>query len=102
MRPGDTLPRIAATHGLDWRDVVAANRAVLADPSIIYPGQVLSLGVAISASDAGPSYTVRSGDTLSRTAAAHQVGWQDLYAANRSVIGAGPGLIFPGQVLRVG
>jgi hypothetical protein len=45
------------------------------------------------------SYTVHIGDTLGSIAAAHRTTWEALYAANRSVIGGNPGLIFPGQVL---
>jgi len=49
----------------------------------------------------GSTYTVRPGDTLGGIAAAQGVsgGWQKLYDANRSVIGADPDLILPGQVL---
>ena len=45
---------------------------------------------------------MRSGDTLARIAAKNGISWRDLYAANRDVVGADPGLIFPGQVLRFG
>lgn len=41
VRPGDTLYRIAARHGLDHRDVARWNR--LGDGSLIYPGQRLRL-----------------------------------------------------------
>jgi LysM repeat protein len=46
-------------------------------------------------------YVVRPGDTLSGIAAALGVrgGWQALYAANRTVIGADPDVIHPGTVL---
>ncbi|MFF0385903.1 transglycosylase family protein [Streptomyces sp. NPDC004286] len=44
-------------------------------------------------------YTVRQGDTLSTIAARHGVSWQRVYEANRSVIGADPNLIVPGQRL---
>ncbi|MFD7922317.1 transglycosylase family protein [Streptomyces sp. NPDC059740] len=49
------------------------------------------------------SYTVRTGDNLSVIADAHRVdgGWQGLYDANRSVVGADPDLILPGQQLRL-
>ena len=57
---------------------------------------------AAAPASGGGSYTVRSGDTLSRIAAAHGTDWSRLYALNRSVIGADPGLIFPGQALRLG
>ncbi|MEU9045394.1 MULTISPECIES: LysM peptidoglycan-binding domain-containing M23 family metallopeptidase [unclassified Kitasatospora] len=45
------------------------------------------------------SYRVVSGDTLSKIADAKHVegGWHALYEQNRSVVGANPNLIFPGQ-----
>ena len=48
-------------------------------------------------------YVVRSGDYLSKIAANLGVkgGWQALYAANRSVVGANPNLVFAGQQLRL-
>ncbi|MFE7561934.1 peptidoglycan DD-metalloendopeptidase family protein [Kitasatospora sp. NPDC057500] len=50
------------------------------------------------------SYKVVGGDTLSKIAAAKNVdgGWQALYEHNRSVVGANPNLIFPGQKLALG
>ncbi|MEV0005468.1 transglycosylase family protein [Micromonospora sp. NPDC050980] len=49
------------------------------------------------------SHLVRPGDTLSGIAAAKHVagGWRVLYARNRAVVGEDPGLIFPGQRLRL-
>ncbi|WFE35822.1 transglycosylase family protein [Micromonospora sp. WMMD975] len=49
------------------------------------------------------TYLVRPGDTLSEIAATQHVdgGWRALYADNRAVVGADPGLIFPGQRLRL-
>jgi len=46
------------------------------------------------------SYVVKSGDTLTKIAAAKQVsgGWKALYAANRDVV-ENPDLIFPGERL---
>jgi murein DD-endopeptidase MepM/ murein hydrolase activator NlpD len=46
-------------------------------------------------------YTVVHGDTLSGIADEHRVrgGWQRLYAANRTTVGADPDLILPGQRL---
>ncbi|MFG2376196.1 transglycosylase family protein [Streptomyces sp. NPDC048504] len=44
-------------------------------------------------------YTVREGDTLSAIAAQHGTTWRKVYAANKSVIGADPDLIVPGQQL---
>ncbi|MEL5953684.1 LysM peptidoglycan-binding domain-containing M23 family metallopeptidase [Streptomyces sp. CLV115] len=50
------------------------------------------------------TYSVVSGDYLSKIAAEHQVkgGWQQLYQDNREVVGENPGLIFPGMKLTLG
>ncbi|MEE1782008.1 LysM peptidoglycan-binding domain-containing M23 family metallopeptidase [Streptomyces sp. SP17BM10] len=55
------------------------------------------------AAQADASYRVVSGDSLSKIADAKHVegGWQALYAHNRSVVGADPNLIFPGQSLAI-
>jgi murein DD-endopeptidase MepM/ murein hydrolase activator NlpD len=49
----------------------------------------------------GDSYTVKSGDTLSGIATAQEIpgGWTNLYAANKSVVGSDPNLIYPKQNL---
>jgi len=52
-----------------------------------------------STSGSGKSYTVVSGDTLSKIASAHGTTWQSLYNENKSVVGSNANLIFPGQVL---
>ncbi len=57
---------------------------------------------APAASAGSGSYEVRSGDTLASIAARNGVSWRDLYAMNRAVVGGDPGLIFPGQSLRLG
>lgn len=43
--------------------------------------------------------TVKSGDSLSKIAAQHGISWQELYEANKGVIGDDPNLILPGQQL---
>jgi nucleoid-associated protein YgaU len=45
------------------------------------------------------TYSVQPGDTLSGIASRLGMDWQALYAANRSVIGADPNYILPGQLL---
>ena len=98
--PGDTLSAIASGLRVPggWQALYAANRrAVGSDPNLIRPGTVLSLpGTSGSA-----RYTVAPGDTLSAIATALGVpgGWQALYAANRSAIGANPNAIRPGIIL---
>ncbi|MFJ9694468.1 peptidoglycan DD-metalloendopeptidase family protein [Kitasatospora sp. NPDC101183] len=57
-----------------------------------------------SASASAEGYRVVGGDTLSKIADAKHVegGWHALYERNRSVVGADPNLIFPGQQLTLG
>ena len=45
--------------------------------------------------------TVKSGDTLSKIAAAHGISWQKLYELNKGVVGGNPNLIRPGQELKL-
>ncbi|RLL66909.1 transglycosylase family protein [Streptomyces sp. Z26] len=47
----------------------------------------------------GGDYTVRSGDTLGSIADAHGSTWQQVFNANKKVIGGNADLIFPGQQL---
>lgn len=47
-------------------------------------------------------YTVQPGDTLSDIAATYGMSWQQLYDANRSVVGDDPDFILPGQQLTIG
>ncbi|GAA4869603.1 transglycosylase family protein [Kitasatospora terrestris] len=49
----------------------------------------------------GGTYTVKSGDTLSKIAASQGVDWHTLYNNNTGVVGGNPNLIYPGQVLSV-
>ncbi|WP_386390774.1 M23 family metallopeptidase [Streptomyces palmae] len=107
--PGRTVPASAATGtaaasrapgplDLQRLQAAAGNRAVLSlvaqrdtVPAEAKPGQQAT------------TYTVVSGDSLSKIAAAHRVkgGWQALYAVNRAVIGGNPDLIYPGQRLTI-
>jgi hypothetical protein len=52
---------------------------------------------------AAGTYVVRPGDTLSMIADTRDLagGWHALYERNKRVVGADPGLIFPGQRLRL-
>ncbi|MFE7481187.1 M23 family metallopeptidase [Streptomyces sp. NPDC012600] len=57
-----------------------------------------------TAKTAPKTYSVVSGDHLSKIAAEQQVkgGWQKLYQDNRSTVGENPSLIFPGMKLTLG
>lgn len=96
VRSGDTLSGIAARYGTSWQHLAELNG--LADPNVIYPGQVLTVDGGAQA-PAAQTYTVRSGDTLSGIASAYGTSWQHLADIN----GLGnPDLIYPGQVLTIG
>lgn len=50
------------------------------------------------------SYTIKSGDSLfmiAKRALGDGTRWRDIYEKNKSVIGANPNLIYPGQVLQL-
>lgn len=53
-----------------------------------------------SSSGSGSSYTVQSGDTLSKIGSHYGVSWQKIYEANRDKLD-NPDKIFPGQELTI-
>ena len=55
---------------------------------------------ASSGSGAGSTYTVQSGDTLSKIGANHGVSWQKIFDANRDKLDD-PDKIQPGQELKI-
>ncbi len=86
---GETLSSIAYQYGTDYQTLAALNG--LANPNLIYPGQVLKVnGSATSV------YTVKYGDNLSSIAAKLGTTYQALAALNGL---ANPNLIYPGQTL---
>ncbi|EGO7753533.1 LysM peptidoglycan-binding domain-containing protein [Enterococcus faecalis] len=90
VQHGDTLSSIAYQHGTDYQTLAALNG--LANPNLIYPGQVLKVnGSAVS-----NVYTVQYGDNLSSIAAKLGTTYQTLAALNGL---ANPNLIYPGQTL---
>lgn len=95
---GDTLSGIAARYGTTYQKIAADNN--IANPNLIYPGQVLK--IYTSGSAPAPSgeeyYTVVKGDNLSSIAARYGTTWQWLAQVNNI---PNPNLIYPGQVLRV-
>nr|WP_162990736.1 LysM peptidoglycan-binding domain-containing protein [Maliibacterium massiliense] len=101
VQRGDTLSEIAARFGTTVAALVRENN--IANPNLIYPGQVLRIGGADG--DTGGSaggartYTVQRGDTLSGIAA--RFGTTVAALARENNI-ANPNLIYPGQVLRIG
>ncbi|HHC7688259.1 TPA: LysM domain-containing protein, partial [Enterococcus faecalis] len=87
---GETLSSIAYQYGTDYQTLAALNG--LANPNLIYPGQVLK----VNGSAIGNVYTVQYGDNLSSIAAKLGTTYQTLAALNGL---ANPNLIYPGQTL---
>ncbi|MFH8883959.1 LysM peptidoglycan-binding domain-containing M23 family metallopeptidase [Streptomyces californicus] len=92
------LPLIGAT---------AANAADQAAPAAKPAASVAAAHTAPAAAPAKAApqtYSVVSGDYLSKIAAEHKIkgGWEKLYQDNRSTVGGDPSLIHPGMKLTLG
>lgn len=92
---GDTLAKIAARYGTTWRDIAIANN--IANPNVIYAGQVLIIPAYVTYTRPAQSYTVRAGDRLTTIAANFGVTVDQLVQTNN--LEAGGSFIYPGQVL---
>jgi tyrosinase len=93
VQAGDTLSGIAANAGVSLSRVEAANPQI-ANPNLIFPGQVISIPTNAVV------YTVQPGDTLCGIAEQFfGVTLGALEAANPQI--TNPDLIVPGQVIRI-
>lgn len=95
------LPLIsAATAGAAQ---VKAPAVVKAAPAVVKAAPAAEKAAPAAAKAVPMTYSVVSGDTLSEIAAEHSVGggWQKLYEANRSIVGADPSVIRPGLKLNL-
>jgi len=71
------------------------------DPDMRSGDLVLNLEVGGGGGGGEETYTVKSGDSLSKIGQHHGVAWNEIYEANRDVIGDDPDKIRPGQTLRI-
>lgn len=115
VRHGDNLTRIAQRHGTTVNQLYNANRHIIGpNKNLIHPGQQFvipgtsggsSLGKGLSATtrpsaldrQSPMSYTVRRGDNLTSIAQRYKTTVNELYNANRHIIGSNKNLIHPGQ-----
>jgi nucleoid-associated protein YgaU len=108
VRGGDTLFTIAHAFGLTsywplfWRNEgrAQAKGGMLTDAGLIRPGWILEIPV-----EPLRTYVVRSGDSLSLIAQlfygpGHGGWWHGIYDANRGTV-RDPGLVYPGEKLRI-
>ena len=107
VKSGDTLSSIASSHNTTTAALTSLNS--LANPNLIYVGQVLKLAntttastsstsSATSTSSSATTYTVKSGDTLSSIACSYNTTTSTLTSLNNL---SNPNLIYVGQVLKV-
>lgn len=106
VKAGDTLSGIANNYQTTVNTLARLNN--LANPNLIYVGQVLTIKQATSASQsttAAPAkpastatYTVKAGDTLSQIAASHGTSYQNLASLNHL---SNPNEIYVGQTLKL-
>lgn len=92
VQPGDTLSGIAAAYNTTYQHLADING--IANPNLIYPGQVLTISGGGASAPQQTVYTVQPGDTLSGIAAAYGTTYQRLAAVNDI---SNPNLIYPGQ-----
>ena len=95
VQPGDTLSGIAAQYGTSWQTIQQLNG--IADPNLIYPGQVLKVPGGAPAPSV-TTYTIQPGDTLSGIAAQYGTSVSNLVALNGI---SNPDVIYAGQTIRV-
>ena len=105
--PGDSLSLIATRkygNARLWTSIFDSNRRQIADPDLIYPGQLLRIPAERVARAAGTKrVTVHAGDSLWAIAGQHlgdPTQWRAIYDLNRTILDS-PRLIHPGQVLRL-
>ncbi|HEY77473.1 MAG TPA: LysM peptidoglycan-binding domain-containing protein [Thermoflexia bacterium] len=92
VRPGETLPALAARYGLPWETLALANRLV--NPHLLYAGQVIR--IPASTEQVGALHAVQPGESLIGIALRYGVGVWNLIEANRL---DHPNRLLPGQWL---
>lgn len=93
---GETLAAIAIQYGVAIDAIAVANG--LANPNLIYIGQVLNIPAPVPPPAGFQHYIVNFGDALSLIAQRFNVTVESIMSANGLV---NPNTIFPGQLLRI-
>ncbi len=102
VQTGDSLSAIGAKLGLDWREIASLNG--ISSPYIIYTGQILKLPGSSSGGGTSPTppsdstYTVQTGDSLSKIGAKLGINWREIASLNGI---SSPYIIYTGQVLKL-
>ncbi|EEU29696.1 LysM domain protein [Limosilactobacillus coleohominis 101-4-CHN] len=106
VQSGENLSEIAAKFGTNWQTLAQLNN--LSNPNRIYVGQVLRLSANTAANNTtttsnqqtnhADTYTVQSGDNLSKIASQFGTNYENLARLNNIT---NPNRIYVGQVLRI-
>ncbi len=70
------------------------------DPDFKSNDLILNIGLGDAAGGGGSTYTVESGDNLSKIAAGYGIAWKAIWDANRDILHH-PDKIYPGQELKI-
>jgi nucleoid-associated protein YgaU len=106
VQPGDTLSKIASRlygNAGKYPIIFEANLEVIKDPNLIYPGQILRIIKPPVGQTPSDTYTVKTGDTLSKIAKQFYGDarkYSIIFEANRNIL-KDPNIIHPGQILRI-
>lgn len=106
VQPGDTLSKIAGRlygNAGKYPVIFEANREVIKDPNLIYPGQILRIVKQPTGQIPSETYTVKPGDTLSKIAKQFYGDarkYSIIFEANRDILDD-PNVIKPGQKLQI-
>ena len=95
VKSGDTLSKIASKYGTTYQKLARINN--IKNPNLIHVGQVLKISCS-EQTQAVQTYTVKSGDTLSKIASKFGTTYKELAKKNGI---SNPNLIHPGQVLKI-
>ncbi|MFD0149969.1 M23 family metallopeptidase [Streptomyces sp. NPDC055721] len=100
------LPLLGATgaHAAEQAAPAAVPAQAVAAAAQVKAPAALQAAPTAAAKAAPKTYSVVSGDYLSKIATEHHLagGWQKLYQDNRQVVGENPSLILPGMKLTLG
>ena len=94
---GEGFITIAGHAGADVKKQLWAEYGVI-DPD--YRSGDLVLNIDSSNADSSTTYTVQSGDSLSKIGSKYSISWQAIFEANRDKLD-NPDMIHPGQELTI-
>lgn len=98
VQRGDTLRKLATRWGVTVNDILAANPQI-ANPSLIYVGQVINVPGSSGTPATPIYYTIRRGDTMYLIASRYGMSVYSLQLLNPQIIN--PNWIYAGMVIRV-